>query len=194
MAAFPQVYTENQINWLVEFSEMKKRQGISSEVMAAQADKMGKYTTDYVAANPYYIRLCEEFPRRNNNYVDILSPSRENIRNLGFTLEAMREGVTFNKFGTLGNQRLERSDTFQLVNLSQLQALKAHTDKKPKRLSRDNLHNEFPKWDLGKQYRFVKTLIKSACANNREFTKEFPQYFSKPGQDLFEPLLKAMMR
>ncbi|MCR5265253.1 MAG: hypothetical protein K6E29_01500 [Cyanobacteria bacterium RUI128] len=194
MAAFPQVYTENQINWLVEYAEMRKRVGVSPQIIAKQEDMMGKYTTDYIAANPYYVRLCEEFPKRNNNYVDILSPSRENIRNLGFTLEAMREGVTFDKFGSLGNQRLERSDTFRLVNLSQLQALKAHKDRKPKRLSRDNLHNEFPTWDLGKQYRFVKTLIKSACANNREFSKEFPQYFSKPGQDLFEPLLKVMMR
>lgn len=193
-AAFPQIYTENQVNWLVKFSEMNKEKEISPEIIKQQAEKMGKYTTDYIDANPYYIKLCGTFPSRNNNCVDILSPSRENIKNIGFTLEAMREGVIFNKYGTINNPTIINSDTFNLVNLSQLQALKAHSDRKPKRLSRDNLHNEFKTWELDKQYRFVKTLIKSACANNTAFTQEFPQYFSKPGQDMFAPLIKAMMR
>ena len=193
-AAFPQIYTENQVNWLVGYSEMNKKQEISPEIIELQAKKMGKYTTDYIDANPYYIKLCSTFPSRNNNCVDIMSPSRENIKNLGFTLEAMREGVIFNKFGVLNNPTVTNSDTFKLVNLSQLQALKAHSDRKPKRLSRDNLHNEFKTWEIDRQYRFVKTLIKSACANNTAFTQEFPQYFSKPGQDMFAPLIKAMMR
>ena len=66
-------------------------------------------------------------------------------------------------------------------------------DRKPKRLARDTLALEFPKWDLDKQFRFIKTLIKSACANNREFTTEFAKYFSKPGENLFAPLIKALM-
>ena len=193
-AAFPQVYTSNQIDWLAKFSDMQSKRYISPETIDRQAAQMGRYNPNYIDANPYYIELCRTFPKRNNNSVDVYSPSRENIKNVGFTLEAMREGEIFDKFGSSVNDSVHNTETFKLVNLSQLQALKAHSDKKPKRLSRDNLHNEFPTWELGKQYRFVKALIKSACGNNKIFTQEFQQYFSKPGQDLFDPLLKAMMR
>ena len=193
-AAFPQVYTEAQVDWLVESAEMKKRSHISASTIDKQRAHMGKYSTNYIEANPFFVDLCGQFPKRNTDKLDVYHPSRENIKNIGFTLEAMREGKVFQRFGEMENRRITGSDTYNLVNLSQIDALKAHTDRKPKRLSRDNMAAEFNSWDIRKQYRFIKTLIKSACANNREFTKEFPQFFSHPGQDLFAPLLKAMMR
>ena len=193
-AAFPQVYTESQVDWLVESAEIKKRSRIAGATIDKQRAQMGKYNTNYIDANPFYIDLCGQFPKHNNDRLDVYHPSRENIKNIGFTLESMREGKVFTKFGEMENRRITESDTYKLANLSQLKALKAHKDMKPKRLSRDNMAAEFNSWDVRKQYRFIKTLIKSACANNKDFTKEFPQYFSHPGQDLFAPLFKKMMR
>ncbi len=193
-AAFPQVYTEAQVDWLIESAEMKKRHHIKPSVIKEQETKMGQYSTNYINTNPYYIELCKNFPRKYSDRIDIYHPSKENIKNIGFVLESMREGEVFQKFGEYENRRVTGSDTYKLANLSQLQALKSHNDRKPKRLARDNMSAEFNSWDVGKQYRFIKTLIKSACANNKEFTGEFPQYFSRPGQDLFAPLLKTMMR
>ena len=167
---------------------------VPASVIKEQEAKMGQYSTNYINTNPYYIELCKNFPRKYSDRIDIYHPSKENIKNIGFVLESMREGEVFQKFGEYENRRVTGSDTYKLANLSQLQALKSHNDRKPKRLARDNMSAEFNSWDVGKQYRFIKTLIKSACANNKEFTGEFPQYFSRPGQDLFAPLLKTMMR
>ena len=83
--------------------------------------------------------------------------------------------------------------SYRLSNLSQLRALKARTDQKPKRLARNNMAAEFNSWPLDKQYRFIKTLIHASCANNRDFTNEFSQYFNKPGNDPFRPLISKLM-
>ena len=145
---------------------------------------------DYVKANPYWVEYCPQFPKMNDDIVRVYNPSRENIKNVGFTLEAIREGEILK--GTKSYLSLPERP-FVSVNLSQLAALKRMGDRKPKRVVRDMVFYEFPTWNLDKQFRFIKTLIKSACVNNREFTTEFAKYFSKPGQDMFAPLIKALM-
>lgn len=184
-AAFPQVYTLAQLKKLVNAAE-EKAQG-QNRYNSPRLSNI--YDKDYVRANQFYIKICNEFP--NFSYDGI---NKESIKNIGFVLEAMREGVTFGDFGKIYDSSITDSLVYKFVNLSQLKALKQHNDRKPKRLARESLRYGFANWSIDKQFRFVKTLIKSACANNREFTTEFSQYFSKPGQDLFAPLIKALMR
>lgn len=202
-AAFPQVYTLNQLKRLVKAAEEQSkimgeyRIGMYSffdTMFYRQIATNGVYQEDYVAANPYYIKLCNRFPKVGHDGLDIYCPTRENIKNIGFMLEAMREGEIFPQFGKITDLSVVGSSVYKLVNLSQLKALKNHCDRKPKRLARESLRYDFDSWSINKQYRFITTLIKSSCANNRNFTAEFPQYFSKAGQDLFAPLIKALMR
>ena len=188
-AAFPQVYTEPQIKSLVA-----KTKTLIHDCDFSQEQQMWYYKENYIQANPYFLRLAKCFNKAGNDKVNVSYPSRENIKNLGFIMEAMREGEVFPEFGRITDSSILSSDIYKYTNLSQLHALKQHGDRKPKRLARDELAREFPVWDIPKQYRFVKTLIKSSCANNTEFTAEFSKYFSKPGQDLFAPLIREIMR
>ena len=206
-AAFPQVYTQDQIEKLTKAVDDKDapnryRQQITYELRSSVderqyailnkyfEDKIPVYMDDYVKANPYWVEYCRQFPRMYDDVIRVHNPSRENIKNVGFTLEAIREGEILK--GTKSYLSLAERP-FELVNLSQLAALKRMGDRKPKRVVRDMIFYEFPTWNLDKQFRFIKTLIKSSCANNREFTTEFSKYFSKPGQDMFAPLIKALM-
>jgi len=213
-AAFPQVYTLNQILGLVNAADaevfptariLSRMPIISPSWLATRmlsksymknqishfTDLQRTFNTDYVAANEFYIDLCQKFPKAYSDSVNLSSPSRENIKNLGFVLEAIREGdVLIGNRAALG---LEDSLTYKLTNLSQLHSLKQRGDVKPKRVSRDSLQREFIQWDIPKQYRFVKTLIEGSCANNNNFTYEFPQYFSKSGKDPFAPLISALL-
>lgn len=208
-AAFPQVYTIGQFEKLAEAAEKRAQslygsreydgigcpmhhwdfENAKSYNLSLFNEALDKYNTDYVEANRFYINVCSEFPKYSYDRI-----TKENIKNIGFVLEAMREGETFDRFGKIYNNSLTDSLVYKLVNLSQLKALKNRVDSKPKRLARESLKYDFNNWSIEKQFRFVKTLIKYSCANNRAFTTEFSQYFSKPGQDLFEPLIKALMR
>ncbi len=217
MAAFPQVYTERQFTKLLNAADNKcielwKNNGDVRFVDAFFANYFDykldlrkspkftylkqlqdKYTEDYVKANQFYIELCQSFPNfTRENVFD--NPTKEIIKNIGFVIETMREGQYFSKFGKMNYWYLKQSPTFQLVNLSQLKALKNRGDHKPKRLAREKLEKEFDTWDTEKQYRFLKALIESACANNSEFTTEFNEYFSRGGKDLFEPLIEALTK
>lgn len=205
-AAFPQVYTRDQIEKLTKAVDEKdaphRYRQITHEYRSAIDERQymilhshygmpdATYMDDYVKANPYWVEYCQQFPRMYDDVVRVYNPSRENIKNVGFTLEAIREGEILK--GTKSYLSLP-SIPYESVNLSQLAALKNMGDRKPKRVARDMIFYEFPKWDLDRQFRFIKTLIKSACANNREFTTEFSKYFSKPGQDMFAPLIKALL-
>jgi len=209
-AAFPQIYTKRQIETLTKAIDEKdechrkpwlnKVNMRASDAVKEQSKylynsngvKNPKYIDDYVEANPFWIRYCKEFLKSLSDTVDIYNPSRENIKNVGFIIESIREGKVLK--GSKKYLEINKYISYYMANLSQLAALKRMPDKKSKRLERNSLKFDFPRWDLEKQFRFIQTLIKSACANNREFTYEFSKYFSKPGQDLFAPLIKAMMR
>ena len=207
-AAFPQVYTITQLKKLTKAAENVAQnlfgtyehdgRGCPSHHYYEQdmrhrrlhmfKEGQKHYTSDYVDANDFYINVCKKFPL--NSYGGI---SREQIKNVGFVLESMREGEHFKEFGEIDDKDITGSLVYEMVNLSQLHSLKHKADSKPKRLARENMPFDFNSWDVNKQYRFVKALIQSACGNNKSFTNEFENYFSKPGQDLFEPLLKALM-
>lgn len=216
-AAFPQVYTIKQVEKLLEAADKKlenigviKKYRSFSDLLHGNSSNpkiitkfmpeyykfkelKNNYDTNYTDACKFYIKLCEQFPRRYNEDLEVDNPSRENIKNFGFVLEALREGNYFENFLKLDYSKLEKSPTFRLANLSQLHALKNHNDMKSKRVARENLVHEFDKWGIDKQFRFVKTLIESSCGNNHSFTDEFPQYFSKPGNDPFDPLIKKLI-
>lgn len=202
-AAFPQVYTYDQIEMLTSAVDSKTSLYSNNDLSRAfhrqvdlMYDQFGEnnavYKQDYVEANPYWIESCKKFLRKGDDSFTSVLPSRENIKNVGFTLEAIREGKVLRGFHD-NIRNVFHYNAYRLANLSQLSALKKLSDRKPKRVARDNIIQEFSLWDLDKQFRFIKTLIQSACANNREFTTEFGKYFSKPGQDMFAPLIKALM-
>ncbi len=217
-AAFPQVYTEAQFKALLTKADEKcqnfnlrekKRYWLDAIVdpfgvpLYLEKDTpryeqlkelQNTYTEDYVAANKFYIELCKQFPYGVYGDNEFIAPNKEAMKNIGFVIETLREGVYFTKFGKMNYFDLRDSVTFNLTNLSQLKALKNRGDKKPKRLARMELEKDFDTWDVDKQYRMVKTLIESACSNNTNFTDEFPQYFSRTGKDLFEPLIKALIK
>lgn len=188
-AAFPQVYTIQQIEKLVEAADRK----YNNENYLKYLSLKDTYHDDYLKANPFFIELGHKFPMHSSDDIDIDNPSKENIKNVGFVLEALREGVYFSSLGKLDYSKLSKSSTYNLTNLSQLSALKNRNDCKPKRLARENLKSDFDSWGIDKQYRFVKTLIESGCSNNTDFTEEFRSYFSRAGKDPFEPLLKSIM-
>lgn len=213
-AAFPQVYTEEQIKKLVEAADeqifptakvLSRMPVFSASSLATRLlsknyiksqtnhflELQRSYNSNYVDAAEFYIDLCQKFPRRYSDSIDLKNPSRENIKNLGFVLEAIREGELL--IGSRFALGIDESYIYRFTNLSQLKALKQHGDAKPKRLSRDSLPASFRTWDTDKQYRFIKTLIQGSCANNTDFTYEFAQYFSKSGNDPFAPLIKALL-
>ncbi len=213
-AAFPQVYTKEQVQELVQaadnfvfptartLSHMPifspgsiATRFVSKAYIKNQTDYFldlqKNYNPNYVEAAEFYIDLCQNFPRKYNDLIDLNNPSRENIKNLGFVLEAIREGEVLK--GNRYDLGLSDSLTYKLTNLSQLKALKQRGDAKPKRLSRNILPSLFNSWDTDKQFRFIKTLIHGSCANNTNFTTEFAEYFSKSGNDPFEPLIKALL-
>ncbi len=217
-AAFPQVYTQAQFNALIKKAdEACEKMNIRSFslnpidtalsllnydhlILNRDVRKYNEYkqlqntyTTDYIKANKFYIELCRQFPIYTGFNV-FEKPTKEVMKNIGFVIETMREGVHFTKFGKIDYSKLMDSTTFNLVNLSQLKALKTRGDKKPKRLARMRLEKDFDTWDIDKQFRFIKTLIASSCANNTDFTKEFSKYFSRGGEDLFAPLIKQLLK
>ena len=206
-ASFPQVYTLRQLEKMVhslDKSLYKSRfpLGISGKDVKPVFQEAGqqqnlllkspRYMPDYVEANPFYIALTQQHPSKKSRFF-FKRPTKEEIKNLGFLLEAIREGETLGDFPQISSKKILSSDVYRLSNLSQLRALKARTDQKPKRLARNNMAAEFNSWPLDKQYRFIKTLIHASCANNRDFTNEFSQYFNKPGNDPFRPLISKLM-
>ncbi|MDD3150144.1 MAG: hypothetical protein PHV68_04855 [Candidatus Gastranaerophilales bacterium] len=218
-AAFPQIYTTSQINGLLDAIESKTQHfGLhdkidlnlsfweklfNSQKTTTQFNKyielLKEYKEDYVKVNPFFIRLCKEFPRQHSSTLNPHNPSKEDIKNFGFFIEAFMRGDYFTTFeekhhfrrGNLIAKKLQNSDASNLVNLSQIYALRNRNDVKPKRIAREKLQSEFETWSTDKQYRFVKTLIKSSCNSSANFTTEFPEYF-QTGKDHFAPLLKTL--
>lgn len=217
-AAFPQVYTITQLKKLLKAADEKtesmgliRRYRPLSDIIWGSSlcpeykeKKTAKYNElksltesyheDYVEGSRFFIELCRQFPRGEAGVLDVNQPTRENIKNIGFVLEALREGIYFTNFSKLDYTDLYKSTTYNLTNMSQLKALKNRNDVKPKRVARENLKNDFNSWGIDKQFRFVKTLIEASCANNRNFTDEFPEYFRMSGNDPFGPMIRAMMR
>lgn len=212
VVSFPQVYTSNQIRDLISAADAKvSNLGLHDEikidtpVLAKFLNSPSRNTLfkryqnltntfhdDYVEANPFFIKLCKEFPAVNNwELRDASRPSRENIYSFGYILEAMAKGNYFSGFeepqGYICN-----SDLAQLINPSQIKALKLRDDAKPKRLARERLQNEFEIWPIDKQYNFIKDMIKGSCSNGREFTTEFPEHFKSVEVKRFADLMKEI--
>ncbi len=222
-AAFPHVYTVRQIEHLLDaldsrvsstlvekietptafFDRLMGKPKTSIEYDTSLFDRsvalMDNYHEDYTRANPFFIKLCKNFPIRNNWKLDINNPSRENIYDFGYFIESLVRGDYFPELLENGfaksalHEKIQNSAVSALTNLSQIEALRKRSDAKPKRLARERLETESYDWSWEKQYRFVTTMIKGSCANNKPFTIEFPEYFSGVGQvDRFKSLMDAI--
>lgn len=191
-AAFPQIYTMNQVEKLLSVVNEKTRNlNISADFSRFQ-NLMSHYHSDYVEANPFFIKLCKQFPNKTTSDLDISNPSKENIKNFGFFIETLGRGRYFQVLhDTSGDSLVSKvfsSDAYKLTNLSQIHALD-NCSPKGKILARGALENNFNNWSVDTQYDFVKTMIKASCGENER--DKFPEYFKTSGNS-FEPLLKAL--
>ena len=197
--SFPKIYTEEQIDLLI--GSIKSKVGLSK---FGQATPFGiieafartilssdhppeEYNNNYVDANRYFIKLCKKFPKRNSWTLDINNPSRENIYNFCFVLEALKWGEHFkdNYF----NYYVDSSEAARHLNVSQIYSLKNSAGYKKKYVQREKLEKEFDSWDIDKQFRFIKNLIYSSCGEN---TGDFPEYFKSSEASKFNELMKAV--
>lgn len=150
-----------------------------------QKQQMQKFNTNYTEANPYFVKLCKEFPVSNDwNNLDTQNPSRENIYDFGFFIEAFLKGKHFGQKPVT----LDKPD-LHFINVSQIEALKnAPNGLKSKYIVRENLQNEFKNWDTNTQFRFIKTLIKAGCSD----ADDFPKYFESVEVDRFKSLMDSV--
>lgn len=213
--SFPQIFTENQVKNLFNVVKSKTDSfGLHKPIelptpffeslfngsrTTTQFKKYqsltNNYQDDYVEANPFFIKLCKEFPMRRSSELDINNPSKENIKNFGFFLEAFRRGNTLGKldhdFLQGEASRISSSDVAKLTNLAQLNALKqGKNSDKLKLKAREQLEKEFNHWSTDKQHNLIKTLIKASCGDNTEF----PEYFNDEIgiKDKFTPLINKL--
>ena len=147
------------------------------------------HTEDYVKANEFFIDLCKKFTMYNDTEIDISVPSREHIKNFGFFLDTYMNGCHWGELNKDYNlhSRIINSDCAKLANLLQLHSLKRKTAEKYKLSKRQQLEYEFDKWDIDKQFRLVKTIIKASCCDE----DDFPEYFSNSNNS-FERLIKTI--
>jgi len=153
-----------------------------------------QYNEDFIKANPFYLNLCKKFSLRYSNEIDRFNISRENIKNFGFFIEALREGkLLINQSNDFQFSKLFKSiiesDAYQLTNLSQLSAIKNSSMKKNKIVAREKMVNEFSSLPIEKQYNLVKAIISNTCGD----TQEFPQYFDISQTKGFDPLIIALI-
>lgn len=205
-ASFPQVYTLGQVKKLFfAINSVTEKFGLHNEILPSAKESstlakttmydkylslMQKYNEDYVAANPFYIRVCNEFPNNCNDF-DLNNPNKNSVKNFGFFTEALREGLVCEKFTKDNLDEIKNYDVYNLTNLSQLHALKLTNSEKPKRIEREILQRDFESWPIDKQFRCVCSMIEGSCGNNTEFSEEFAQFY-KVGKDPFEPLINAL--
>lgn len=208
-AAFPGVYTLKQINSVADainkkteemnLHEKKEISGTTlyQKLFKPQKSEPTKYDnymaltktfdSDYVRANEFIIDVAKKFPRAFawRTYPDCQHPSREDIYKTGFILESIEHGKQLigEHFETGLN-----SDARDLINLSQIRAIRNNSQPKEKYEKRKNISHEFEKWDTEKQFSFIKAMIKASCGDN----EDFEEYFQSSEDQKFSALLKAL--
>jgi hypothetical protein len=146
-----------------------------------------KYNEDYVEANKFAIDLCKQYRAVGGWDIPLYveDPYREDIYEVCYPLEAMIYGKTLigNPIDVPLNQ-----DAKDLINLSQIRAIKAKTEVKEKYKKRLSLSHDFYTWDIDTQYNFVKAMIKASCSDNTDF----PEYFKSSEESRFNKILNVL--
>ena len=209
--SFPEVYTVKQINAMCEaINKTAEKMDLFShktvskskphllfftktyeEVLPSKYDKYKEltqeYSEDYVKANQFVIDLAQHF-KPNYNWdmpVNVENPSREDIYKACFIIESILHGDKLD----FGRMRLPIDEKVgELINLSQIQALKKSTYKKEKYEKRKNMEVDFNSWNINTQFDFIKAMIKASCSDNTGFS----DYFKTHEEDRFQSVLKAM--
>lgn len=200
--SFPKVYTDIQVKSLINEIEYKMfidKISIASKIFPpfAIAETFAKvlftpthpsttYNNDYVAANSFFIKLCKKFPKKGNWNLDLQNPSRENIYNFGFILEALKWGEDLK---TSYDTYVNSSMAANLINVSQIYSLKNSQGYKSKYAAREKLAREFNNWSIDKQLKLIKSLILNSCG---EESSDFPEYFTSSESNKFENLMRAV--
>ncbi|MDO5307110.1 MAG: hypothetical protein Q4E83_05060 [bacterium] len=200
--SFPKVYTDIQVKSLINEIEYKMfidKISIASKIFPpfAIAETFAKvlftpthpsttYNNDYIAANSFFIKLCKNFPKKGNWNLDLQNPSRENIYNFGFILEALKWGEDLK---TSYDTYVNSSMAANLINVSQIYSLKNSQGYKSKYAQREKLAREFNNWSIDKQLKLIKSLILNSCG---EESSDFPEYFTSSESNKFESLMRAV--
>ncbi len=207
--SFPEVYTQKQINALCESinnkvsaMDLHKKEPIPQTTLFEKLFMPIKYTPskydeykkltekyneDYVEANKFAIDLCKQYRAVGGWDIPLYveDPYREDIYEVCYPLEAMIYGKTLigNPIDVPLNQ-----DAKDLINLSQIRAIKAKTEVKEKYKKRLSLSHDFYTWDIDTQYNFVKAMIKASCSDNTDF----PEYFKSSEESRFNKILNVL--
>lgn len=206
--SFPKVYTlkqiraiQNSINKTAKEMNLDQREplpykGFIDMLLGERKykTKRGEYklltnnfNSDYTKANKFLIDIAEKYSPCGD-WDKPINPdnlTREDIYRASFILEAMHKGEIL-----IGSSVLYGTDTsaIELLNLSQIDAIKRTNPQKDKYLLRRNLREDFEKWDTNKQFDFIKETIKASCSDETEF----PEYFHSDTSDKFNLLLKRL--
>ncbi len=206
--SFPKVYTLKQITSVLDAinekaKEMKldERVQLPFNTMWEKLFSEPKYKTkrpdfevltkdfsqDYVKVNGFFIELAKKFESVGtwDKALDTKNPSREDVYRASYVLEAMLKGEVL-----VGERILKGKDTsaLELINLSQIGAIKKSNPLKPKHILRQNLSNSFNEWNTKTQYAFIKELIKASSSDQTDFL----EYFSSDTAKKFDVLLKEV--
>lgn len=146
-----------------------------------------EFSQDYIKVNEFFIELAKKFDSVGSwdKPLNTKNPSREDVYRASYILEAMLKGEVL-----VGERVLKGKDTstLELINLSQIGAIKKSNPMKPKHILRQNLSETFNQWDTNTQYAFIKELIKASSSDQTEFL----EYFSSDTAKKFDVLLKEV--
>lgn len=207
--SFPKVYTEKQIMSIYESVNGKAQEldldkkdeippkGLFDKLFKEKTFKPSKrenykaltknYNSDYIEANTFFIELASKYKSEHTweKGLNVKNPSREDIYNAAFVLEAMFKGEIL-----IGKRLFCEKDTSAagLINLSQIEGIKKLSPMKDKYLLRKRLNTDFESWDVDKKFNFVKECIKASCGDDTEF----PEYFKSNTENKFNSLLKKL--
>lgn len=206
--SFPKVYTLKQISSIAEAIDKKaKEMKLDEQIPIPFTNKWDKlfkeqkyktkrpdfevltedFSQDYVKVNEFFIELAKKFDSVGSwdKQLNTDNPSREDVYRASYILEAMIKGEVL-----IGGRALngKNTSTLELINLSQIGAIKKSNPLKPKHILRQNLSKTFNQWDTKTQYAFIKELIKASSSDQTDFL----EYFSSDTAKKFDVLLKTV--
>ncbi|MGN1152801.1 MAG: hypothetical protein ACI4S3_02135 [Candidatus Gastranaerophilaceae bacterium] len=190
--SFPSIYTSNQvINTIKEID--KKTQYLYID--KTKFDKlMDEEYVNLEAASKYNLEISKNFTIDKENH----NLSKEEVKNFGYFIEPVRDGkflIKTPQFEDLKNE-IEDYDFYKYSNVAQTRAMKKAVNEgrenKNKIRLRENMVEKFNSWDTDTQFKFIKTLIKYSCEDNKDFEPYFKN--DRNVKDAYKPLLNQLTR
>lgn len=151
------------------------------------ASLMKNYNNNYKNANAFMIDLLKKYESSHTwaKPLNVTDLSREDIYKAAFVLEALFKGDVLIGENPFSGKNI---GVLKLINLSQIEAIKKTKPQKDKYVARKKINEEFEKWDINKQYDFIKEVIKAASGDELHFN----EYFKSDTNDKFTLLLKEI--